>query len=87
MKTLRKNNGEGSIFQTSENKWVAKICIGTGTDGKPIIKQFSAKTEAEVKRKLKNYKKSTDFTAGHKPTDLTVKDYFVKWLYIYISYK
>ena len=29
MGNTRKKNGEGSVFQLSENKWVAKISYGT----------------------------------------------------------
>ena len=49
MSGKRKQNGEGSVFQVSENKWVAKISLGTRPDGKSNIKQFSGKTEAIVK--------------------------------------
>ena len=59
--TTRKKNGEGSVFQISENKWIAKISLGTETAGKPIIKQFSGKTEAIVKKKLRDFKKTENF--------------------------
>ena len=58
MNGLRKPNGEGSIIKVNDNKWIAKISLGTGADGKPIIKQFSGKTEAIVKKKLRDFKKS-----------------------------
>ncbi len=61
----KKANGEGTVYQVSENKWKAKISLGTGPDGKPIIKQFSAKTEALVKKKLREFKKSADFAEKH----------------------
>ena len=80
MGKTRKQNGEGSVFQVSENKWVAKISLGTGIDGKPMIKQFSGKTEAIVKKKLKEFKKSSDFAEKHMPSNDTVKAYFSIWL-------
>ena len=61
MDNIKKKNGEGSIFQVSENKWVAKISLGTGANGKPVIKQFTGKTEAIVKKKLKDIRKSVPF--------------------------
>ena len=67
----RRQNGEGSIFQVSENKWVAKISLGTRPDGSTKIKQFSGKTEAIVKKKLKDFKKSTSFSKKHAPSNLT----------------
>ena len=61
MENIKKKNGEGSIFQVSENKWVAKISLGTGANGKPVIKQFTGKTEAIVKKKLKDIRKCVLF--------------------------
>jgi len=80
MSGTRKQNGEGSVFQVSENKWVAKISMGTRPDGKPNIKQFSGKSEAIVKKKLKDFKKSTDFAEKHMPSNDTVQAYFSMWL-------
>ena len=33
-------SGKGAIFQVSDTKWIAKICLGVDGDGKPIIKQL-----------------------------------------------
>lgn len=79
----RKKNGEGSVFQISENKWIAKISLGTRPDGKPNIKQFSGKTEAVVKKKLRDFKKSTDYTEKHIPSNYTVHAYFSMWMHEY----
>lgn len=80
MSKTRKRNGEGSIFQVSENKWIAKISLGTRPDGKPNIKQFSGKSEAIVKKKLKEFKKSFSFAGKHIPCNDTVQTYFSMWL-------
>ena len=80
MTRAKRRNGEGSICKVAENKWIAKISLGTGPDGKTIMKQFSGKTEAIVKKKLKEFKKSPDFTAKHLPSQETVKSYFSMWL-------
>ena len=80
MSKEKRHNGEGSIFQVSENKWVAKISMGTKPDGKSNIKQFSGKSEAIVKRKLKDFKKSPDFAEKHMPSNDTVQSYFSTWL-------
>lgn len=71
MSKTRKSNGEGSVFQVAENKWVAKIYLGTSENGKPIIKQFSGQTEAIVKKKLRDFRKSENYIAGHLPTQET----------------
>lgn len=83
MSGTRRKNGEGSVFQVSENKWVSKISLGTGPDGKTIVKQFSGRTEAIVKKKLKDFKKSNDFAEKRIPNEETVKSYFGLWLHEY----
>ena len=80
MKETRKKNGEGSVFQVAEDKWIAKISLGTRPDGKPNIKQFSGQTEAIVKKKLKDFKKSNDFAEKRVPSGETVRSYFSMWL-------
>ena len=80
MKETIKKNGEGSVFQVAENKWIAKISLGTRPDGKPNIKQFSGQTEAIVKKKLKDFKKSNDFAEKRMPSGETVRTYFSMWL-------
>lgn len=80
MSRTRRRNGEGSVFQVSENKWVAKISLGQRPDGKPQIKQFSGRTEAIVKKKLRDFKKSKDYAKKHMPSKDTVQSYFTKWL-------
>lgn len=76
----RRRNGEGSIFQVSESKWVAKISLGKSPDGKPRVKQFSGKTRAIVKNKLRDFKKSNDFVEKRLPSKYTVQSYFSIWL-------
>ena len=83
MNGTRNRNGEGSVFQVAEGKWVAKICTGIQPDGKPILKQFSGKTESVVRKKLREFKKSPEFIVGHKPNRETVKAYFTRWLWEY----
>jgi len=80
MSKSRRKNGEGSIFKVAENKWVAKISFGTGPDGKPNIKQFSGKTQAIVKEKLKEFKKSKDYAKKHMPSNDTLQTYITAWL-------
>lgn len=80
MEKTKNKNGEGSIFQTSENKWIAKIYLGKRPDGKPKIKQFSGKTKAVVKKKLKEFKNTLEPLEKPLCTTETVKTYFTKWL-------
>ena len=48
--------GNGSLYKTSDNRWVVKVSLGSGPDGKPITKRFSARTKAEAEQKLRSFK-------------------------------
>lgn len=72
----RREKGTGTIFKT-ETGWKGKIDIGRGTDGKRKFKTFSGKTEAEVKRKIREYNKSG---CHHDPSQILFKDYLMNWL-------
>ena len=76
----KRNNGDGSIFKVSDNKWVATIQIGKTLDGKPKRKQFSAKTEKEVKRKLAEFKKNRSIFDNVQNPQITVADYAKRFL-------
>lgn len=80
MNGLRKPNCEGSIIKVNDNKWIAKISLGTRPDGRVIVKQFSGKTEAIAKKKLRDFKKSTDYIERRIPHEYTVEQYFNYWL-------
>ena len=80
-------SGKGAIFQVSDTKWIAKICLGVDGDGKPIIKQFSGKTEAIAKKKLRDFKKTADYAEKHLPSTDTVKAYFTAWMKDYRFHK
>jgi integrase len=76
----KRNNGDGSIFKVSDNKWVATIQVGKSLDGKPKRKQFSAKTEKEVKRKLAEFKKNRSILDSVQNSQITVADYASRFL-------
>lgn len=79
----RKKNGEGSIYQLANGKWTGKLQIGKKPDGKPNRKTFSGKTEAEVRKKIKEFNKNIDkYLAENVPT-LSFEEYINKWLYTY----
>lgn len=56
----RREKGTGTIWQKDNGTWMGRIDIGRGQDGKRKFKNFSGKTEAEVKRKIREYNKSGD---------------------------
>lgn len=55
----KRGNGEGSIRRNGKS-WNARIMDGYKQDGKPNIRYFSGKTQAEVRAKLNKFKQQRD---------------------------
>lgn len=73
----RREKGTGTIFQRESGTWYGRVSIGRGSDGKTKYKYFSGKTEAEVKRKIREYNKSGPPTS---PQQILLKDCLMNWL-------
>lgn len=82
----RRSNGEGSIVKNMRNGiqigWRASITIGTDDKGKLVRKQFTGKTQQDVKNKLQEYKKQILMGVLNEDK-LTVSDWFYSWLFDY----
>lgn len=79
----RRNNGDGTIYEY-DNRWYAAIQVGVKPDGSPLLKKFSAKTEREVRIKLRKFKQQQGlFVESSNSSKTTVKQYFEHWLYEY----
>lgn len=74
----RREKGTGTIYQRGDS-WVGKIDIGV-VDGKRKFKYLSGKTEAEVKRKIREFNKSNDPAEVKK---VSVETYLMNWLRVY----
>jgi integrase len=79
----RRDNGDGSISVRKDGTWTARIQVGRKANGKPQIKAFYGKTEVEVKRKLRNYKKEIAVVGSLDARKHSVETYIIKWLEIY----
>lgn len=68
----RRGNSEGSIYQrSSDDRWLGAATVGLDPAGRPIRRTVSAKTRAEVVRKLKVLSREIDdglVTAERAPT-------------------
>lgn len=68
----RKANLESSIYLGNDGWWHGRVTMGTKNDGSPDRRHRRAKTEAEVKRKVRELEKLRDEgrapVAGRKPT-------------------
>lgn len=81
--STRKKNGEGSIYQLANGKWTGKLQIGKKPDGKPLRKTFSGKTEAEVRKKIKEFNKNKEKYLAENIPSLSFEEYVNNWLYVY----
>ena len=53
MKKGKRSNGEGTIRQLPDGRWEARFMIGRGNDGRPKYKYLSAKTQRELRSRIK----------------------------------
>ena len=68
-----RGNGEGSIYQrTSDGRWLGVVTIGQDGTGRVVRKAVSAKTRAEVVRKLKKLQRDLDDGLPVPDTKMTV---------------
>lgn len=79
-KSKRRGNGEGSIFQRADGRWVAKLAIGYDRAGKRLRKTIYGHTKKDVQdelTKLQHRKSTGALTATSK---VTVSQYLDRWL-------
>lgn len=79
----KRERGDGCIYKRKDGKWTARIQIGTKADGKPKIKAFYGKSEAEVKRKLKEFKQDIRNLSDADIKKVTLEAYIQNWLNSY----
>lgn len=73
----RREKGTGTVYQRDNGSWVGRVTIGKTPDGKIKTKSFSGKTEAEVKKKIREFCK-TDYKEEKKSVSL--QTYITNWL-------
>jgi integrase len=76
-KRARRSNGEGAVYRTAEGRWRAALTVTNPTTGQPSRRVVSARTRAEVVRKLDNLKRDT--STGNLATETTAA-YLARWL-------
>lgn len=81
----RKSNGDGSVFQRADGRWVAALQIGLKPNGSPDIHRKYAKTEPEAKRKLKELKAQKNAGSLQQRKKQTVEQYVWDWFRRYKS--
>jgi integrase len=80
MTSKRRGNGEGSIFQRKDGRWVARITVGYDANGKRNQRTVYGKTKRECQEKLTRLQhQKLDGTLGEQ-TKLTVAQFLERWL-------
>ena len=75
-----RGNGEGSIYQrSSDGRWLGVVTIGQDGTGRVVRKTVSAKTRAEVVRKLKTLQRQLDDGLPAPDTKMTVAQLLTQW--------
>lgn len=76
----KRDNGTGTIYQRANKTWVGKIYLGVDETGKEKFKYFSGKSEAEVKKKIREYNQSGTKIETKK---ISLQEYLSNWLKTY----
>ncbi|MFC5723516.1 tyrosine-type recombinase/integrase [Streptomyces gamaensis] len=80
--TARKPNLESSIYLGRDGRWHGRVTMGVKSDGSPDRRHRTAKTEPEVRRKVRELEKLRDEkrapAAGRKPT-------VAQWMETYLT--
>ena len=72
----KRDNGAGTIYKRGDRSWGGRVYIGLDSNGKKKFKYFSGKSEAEVKRKIKDFTKTDSFDFGKK---VSLEEYLRYW--------
>jgi integrase len=80
--TARREWGSGSIYQRADGRWFGSIPNGVSKNGTRLRTTVSAKTEREVKKKLRDLLRKRELDGQNSRTDArtTVRQYATAWL-------
>ena len=79
-KNNKRDDGQGTIIQRTNGTYQIKLRDGKKADGKPKYKYFSGKTQAECKRKLREYQQQQALLKDSY-TDMTFNEYADFYMY------
>ena len=80
MARKRRGRGEGSIFQKADGRWVGRISLGYGSDGKRRQREVTGATKRIVQQKLAELQQKSAAGTLQEPSRLTVGQYLDGWL-------
>lgn len=76
-------NGEGSVYQRKDGKWMGSITVGRKKSGKLIRKAVYGKTKKEVITKMDSIKHDIKIGDYVEPDKITVSEWIIYWLKTY----
>ncbi len=79
-KRRRRGNGEGSIYQRPDGRWVATVTVGYNGTGKRIRRTVYGWTKKHVQEELTKLQSSKMAGTLSAPNRLTVGEYLNRWL-------
>ncbi|MDH6119359.1 integrase [Kitasatospora sp. GAS204A] len=81
MTKSRQPNGASSIYQGGDGRWHGRVTVGVKDDGAPDRRHVTAKTRAEVTKKVRQLEKDRDAGTVRKPgQQWTVKTWLTHWI-------
>lgn len=82
-KSTKRRNGEGSIQELENGKFMGKIMLGRQPDGKPNRKSVYGKTQAEVLNKINELKYEYSHGIYIEPNRTKLGEWLIFWLKTY----
>ena len=85
-KTKKRGNGEGSIAQRPDGRWMSQVTVGYDPKtGNPKRRTFYAKTRREVVEKMDEVREELKAGTYVEPTKITLGDWLDRWLETYMK--
>lgn len=82
-KSQRREKGMGSIRKIGEGKYFGRLNVGKKPDGTRDIAYFNGKSEADVKKQIREFNLNRQKFFTNKVGTLTLEEYINKWLKLY----
>jgi integrase len=76
----RRMNGEGSVYQRSDGRWIGALTVGYSADGRQRRKTVSGRTANETRVKLEKLRREQDDGLPAPDGRMTVEQLLRRWL-------
>lgn len=73
-------NGEGTVFQRADGRWVGRLTVGVDEVGRQKTRTVYGRTQQEARQKLRELQRAQEDRALVEPSKMTVSDLLDRWL-------